>query len=408
MSKSKTMRAGAGPLSAAATTNVFRFGYGQLLVLTMITTLPAMAIVSLFPALPLLLRHFGDTPNASVLVPLIVTAPGICIALLSPIAGAIADRFGRRRTLLLALVLYGCAGSLPLFLDDLLAIIGSRLLLGVAEASLVTTGYALVADYFPPEVRARWLSIQAALGSCIAASLTFVGGFLADFSWRGPFLLYLVALPLFVACLSFIKEPKARVDDKEQTPGGGAFPWRLMMIVAAVTLFSSTIFYGYILQIGFVFETLGLNGSGFIGLASGVASLGVILGAFLYRACERLSIERQLFVVFSLLGIGFGTIGLASSWHIALIGAFVEQLGAGMVVPTLAAWSYRFLPFEFRNRGTGIWISAFFMGQFSCPLVVALVRLAAPDQQMTIIAFGAMAIAGGVVGLLFGRTKATI
>lgn len=382
-----------------------RPGFVQLLIVTLITTLPAMAIVSLVPVIPLLLKHFASTPHAGILVPIIVTAPGACIALLSPFAGLIADRFGRRRVVLFALLLYGLAGSMPLILDTVVTIIGSRLLLGVAEAALVTTGYALVADYFPQEERGRWLSMQAAIGSCLAALLTLAGGVMADISWRAPFLLYLVAFPLFVACLKFIREPSPSEEEQPAMLATDGFPWRIMCVVAGVTLFSATLFYSYIVQIGLVFSRLGLDRSGYIGLAGGVAACGVILGAFLYRACQRLTLNRQLFIVFGLIGAGLTGVSLAQNWGFALAGAFVEQLGAGMLVPTLAAWNYRFLPFAYRNRGTGIWVASFFMGQFSCPLAVALIQGIVSDQQKTILVFGVMAIVAGVVGLLLGQRE---
>ena len=43
---------------------------------------PIMAIVSLAPAVPKIMEHFPGTPNAQILVPLMVTTPGIMVTLL--------------------------------------------------------------------------------------------------------------------------------------------------------------------------------------------------------------------------------------------------------------------------------------------------------------------------------------
>src|SRR5689334_12107155 len=74
---------------------------------------PIMAIISLAPAVPSILWHFQDAPQAPTLVPLLVTAPGIMVALLSPVAGWAADRFGRRPLIIAATFLYGVLGIAP-------------------------------------------------------------------------------------------------------------------------------------------------------------------------------------------------------------------------------------------------------------------------------------------------------
>jgi MFS family permease len=109
-------------------------GANQGLALIAVGTMPTLAIVSLVPNLPQLFQQFADVPGHEWLVPMIITVPSLCIALFSPFAGLVADRFGRRRLLLLALVLYGTAGVLPFFLTDLKTILLTRFGIGIAEA----------------------------------------------------------------------------------------------------------------------------------------------------------------------------------------------------------------------------------------------------------------------------------
>lgn len=69
--------------------------------------LPIMAIIALAPALPTLMAHFKDVGNPALMVPLLLTAPSACIALLAPVAGVVTDRFGRRHLMLASMVVYG-------------------------------------------------------------------------------------------------------------------------------------------------------------------------------------------------------------------------------------------------------------------------------------------------------------
>ncbi len=98
----------------------------QGIVLVLINMLPSMAIVCLMPALPTLQAHFKDVLNKDLLIPLILTAPGLCIALIAPFAGYFIDKFGRRQLLIVFLFLYGLGGVLPVFLDGFNAVITGR------------------------------------------------------------------------------------------------------------------------------------------------------------------------------------------------------------------------------------------------------------------------------------------
>jgi len=87
----------------------------QALILVFTTQLPIMGLLSLIPIIPILFQQFGQHPNAKFLIPLMITAPSVCIALLSPMAGFLADRLGRRRLLLGAVLGYGICGFATVF-----------------------------------------------------------------------------------------------------------------------------------------------------------------------------------------------------------------------------------------------------------------------------------------------------
>jgi hypothetical protein len=64
-------------------------------------------------------------------------------------------------------------------------------------------------------------------------------------------------------------------------------------------------------------------------------------------------------------------------------------VGTGMLLPALLTSAMSRLAFEDRGRGTGLWMAAFFGGEFVCPLV-----LLAGES-----AVGSLAGAVGVLGL---------
>ncbi|MBJ7418466.1 MAG: hypothetical protein JHC88_23945, partial [Niveispirillum sp.] len=62
-------------IAAPASGDVRKAGIAQAIILVISGFLPILAIVSLTPAVPTILDHFKDVANASLLVPVLVSAP---------------------------------------------------------------------------------------------------------------------------------------------------------------------------------------------------------------------------------------------------------------------------------------------------------------------------------------------
>jgi hypothetical protein len=77
-----------------------------------------------------------------------------------------------------------------------------------------------------------------------------------------------------------------------------------------------------------------------------------------------------------------------------------------MLLPALLTSAMSRLAFEDRGRGTGLWMAAFFGGEFLCPLVLLAVE---PQVGSLAGAVGVLGLAAAVVaaGLLAARRRAT-
>ncbi len=341
-------------------------------------TLSTMAIVLLAPVLPKLQQEFAATPNAAYLVPMVLTTPALCVAILSPIAGALGDYFGRRRLLLASFAVYGVVGLAPIFLTDLKTIIASRVLVGIAEALIMVLSTTMIGDYFTGERRDRWLAGQTAVASLSALLFFNVGGLLGGFGWRTPFWVYASAFLMLAAVAAFTWEFEG-----ERDPAGEAahlhnaswadFPWRTMAGIIAITIFASVLFYTVQIQAAPGLVALGLDSTARIGFLTSVASLGVPLGTQIYSRAPETRVPKLLAIEFAMLGVGFLVMSHAHTTTMFLIGCGLNQVGAGMVLPTLLVWAVSKLRFEVRSRGTGLWTAAFALGQFLSPIVVTFI-----------------------------------
>jgi MFS family permease len=381
-----------------------RAGIGQGATIVVAAFLPIMAIVSLAPAIPRIIQHFGGGP-AVTLVPLMVTAPGLLIALFSPLMGWLSDRYGRRPILLVATFIYGCLGVAPLLFSSLREIFAARLGLGVCEAAILTATNALIGDYFDPAQRRLWLTVQGVVGPIFGTTVILTGGAVTERLWNGAFAIYGVAFVVFLAMVLFIFEPPrvarhVEAHDQDATP----FPWRDVTAFSAVTLFSAMLYYVGIVQAGLAFGAVGVASPKMLGMLISLASMGVPVGAILFWLVARRASRATLVACFlSLLGAGMVGVGLSHNYQTATTLAVLQQIGSGMTIPALIYWATSVLDGRHRGRGMGIWNSAFFFGQFLSPLMFSFVRIYAGGVLQTFVALGVMALVGGAVAICLGR-----
>ncbi|WP_306397264.1 MFS transporter [Telluria beijingensis] len=387
----------------AAVSTPARAGWRQGWILVFSGFLPVMAILALAPTLPTLMAHFGEVPYASVMVPLLVTAPSAGIALFAPAAGVIADRFGRRRLMLGGMVLYGVGGLIPLFIDNFWAVVAGRVVIGLGEAGLLTAVNTLLADYYEEKERHRWLALQGVVGSLLG-SLTIAGsGFLAAQGWQWPFLVYAVSIPIFLGSLMYLFEPAPRQPAvvRQSAPAAAApFPYLVAAAVCGVTVLLSTLYYVQVINFSLLLRELGIVDPKAIGLRTALPSLGVPLGAILFILTVRFGARMQILLVFGGFAIGLCGIGLAPDYRVALGFAFIQQVASGIIVPALISWAQGRFDFEHRGRGMGWWSSSFFVAQFLSPAVVNLVRVQVGSLQAAFLVFGLVAAAGAVAVLV--------
>lgn len=365
-------------------------------------TMAVMGIVVLAPILPQLQSAFRDSPHADYLVPMVLTTPALCVMLFSWVAGILGDAFGRRRLLIASMIVYAVLGVMPLFLSDLGAILLSRVGVGLCEAMVMTLSTTLIGDFFHGHARDRWLASQTAVASLSALLFFNLGGLLGRFGWRGPFAIYASSVLMVLLVLRYTWEPRREDEQGADVArlGWAEFPWRWMAIVAAVSVFSAVMFYVVQIQAGFGLNLHGITDPAEIGFLTSLASLGVPLGTFVFQALLRWPAAALFLIEFAIFGGSFLEMSHAATAHEFLLGAAANQLGAGMLLPTMLTWAMRPLPYDIRSRGTGFWMAAISGGQFLSPIVVTAISKQSGGLLATFEVLGFVCFAAAAVALL--------
>ncbi len=365
--------------------------------------LPIIAIVAMGPAVPAMIDHFANDPEARAKVPAMIGAPGLAMALLAPFAGALVDRFGRRPLLLVCTLLYAVFGSAPLFLDDLDHIYASRLLLGVSEAGILTVVNTLIGDYWDDKSRKNWLFLQGLLGPFIAAIVSLIVGYATKTQWNGVFFVYLVALPIWAAMFVCLFEPKRAEAPQAAlsapTPPATGFPWGSALLIAAVTFFASMLYYVFIINGALLFREVGVTEPERYGKLIFIPSLFILLGAAIFRLLAMRPNILQMGVLLLLMGAGLAGLGLATTVPMMIAALIVQQTAAGMTVPTLIGWTQSKFGFDHRGRAMGIWTGAFFLGQSQSPRLVHTLDAQIGSMQGAFLTAGMVGLAAAAVTL---------
>lgn len=323
------------------------------------------------PALPGISRHFSEQPQ--VLIQLILTIPALMITLFSPLMGYLADRFGRKKLLLTMLFIYGFAGVAGFFIDRVDLLLSSRALMGIAVAGILSISTTLVGDYFDSAERARFLGLQSscmALGGVIFINL---GGILSDWSWRGPFLLYLTGVLLLPYAWAMLKEPHIQsTANTGITDAPVKVDYGRTALGYFIAMISMTMFYMFPAQLPFLLSQQGQISGMAIGIALSMSALTASIVAFGYGYYKPfLSVMTIYILGFLLAASGLLIVGFTQSYAMAIVGAAISGFGLGAFMPNTTTWLMRITPQRVRGRVFGGFTSTFFFGQFISPVVVA-------------------------------------
>ena len=365
--------------------------------LLFVSTLTIMSGATISASLPGIAARFADVENVALLSRLVLTLPAVFIALFSPAAGFLVDRFGRKPLLTVSLALFAIAGASGLVLDTLPGLLVGRAVLGLAVGGIMTATTALVGDFFQGPARDRYMGLQQAFVGVGGTLFLTGGGFLAEVHWRGPFLIYTVAILLVPAALALLPEPR-RARPASLATGEGALDGHatallaLLFLAAAVNMIA---FYMIPTQLPFYLGSLGFSAPSLAGTAIGAGQLVGVVSALAFAPFRRLAGIMGVFGLgFVSAGLSFLLLSSAESYAGVLAAMAVSGVCMGTIMPNFAAAAMLLAPPARRGRVSGLLVSSIFAGQFLSPLV-SQPLIAASGYD------GAYAIVGSVV-LVFG------
>jgi MFS family permease len=168
------------------------------------------------PVLPQLATSFGVGATAA---SVIVSAFALSRLLLAPAAGSLVDRLGERPVYVTGLLLVAASSAACAFAPDYWTLLAVRGLGGIGSTMFTISASGLIVRLAPPEARGRVSGLYAASFLMGSIAGPVLGGLLAVFGLRVPFLVYAAALVVAAAVVQALLG-RGSMPHRRTTSGG--------------------------------------------------------------------------------------------------------------------------------------------------------------------------------------------
>ncbi|RWX54684.1 multidrug effflux MFS transporter [Photobacterium chitinilyticum] len=254
--------------------------------------------------------------------------------------GVVADRIGRRKTMLLGLSIYAASAAGAVLAPNFEALMFARGVsaFGIAVGSVVTQ--TMLRDSYDGTALSKVFSYMG-MGISISPVVGMMsGGFLADWGGHSYVFFTLSGLALVLLIVSILKLPETMPANTQASALSDLFQqmirdrgiWRNALLVAAFNI----LLFSYYLQGPFLFEQLGYSSIQF-GRSGVVLAIGTFAGSLLNkRLVQHGFTHPKLLALASILGL-FGAVGVlllqGSLWF--LIPMVLVVMGFGIGIPNV-------------------------------------------------------------------------
>ncbi|WP_411140544.1 multidrug effflux MFS transporter [Streptomyces sp. x-80] len=363
------------------------------LVLGGLTAVPPLSMDMYLPALPEVTTAL-HSPAATVQLTLTTCLAGMALGQM--IVGPMSDRWGRRRPLLVGMVIYVLATALCAVATNAELLIAFRLLQGLAGAAGIVIARAVVRDLYDGVAMARFFATLMLISGVAPVVAPLIGGQILQVTdWRGVFVV-LTVVGVLLTLLVWRKLHETLPPERRHSGGLGQ-TLRTMRDLLADRAFS-----GYLLVGAFAFAALFayISASPFVvqeiygaspqvfSLLFGINSVGLVAVGQLNGKVlvGRVSLDKVLGIGLVLIAVAaaglllmssgvFGTVGLVPM----AAGLFVLMSAMGLVMPSTNTQALLRTPHAAGSASALLGTSTFLLGSVASPLVgIAGERTAVP------------------------------
>lgn len=396
--------------------------------------------------LPVFAEEFGLTKDV---LGIIGSVSNIGVMVGSLVSGLVSDRVGRKKVIVIAMIMWGIAGLAQASAQNLVMLIGTRILLGFAIGIQLSATITLVSEFAPSKIRGKYVVLLlslAPLGSAAAGVLCY---FMipSGMGWRGvsiveavPALVALViwkVVPesaLWLEAKGYQKEAdevmtmvesnaekslgttlppvtipeaaKAAANSKASGKKASFFSKKFLKTNIMISIWwPATMIASYGLTTWFtnIFVEKGIQLSSSIAYVS-IMTLGGVLGVFVIpKLMEKVGRKITCIIIGAIAAVAAFCYGSAEITPLLIIFGMLFNFGAQGVAQVSNAYASELYPTSVRNTGLGY---AQFIGRLGSvvgPVILGVIMNGFGGVQAAVYFAALMYVIGGVSVMVFGE-----
>ncbi len=309
----------------------------NLRIIFLITLMAVLGVASITPALPVIKEHFAIPKQQIGWLITAFTLPGV---FLTPVIGILADRHGRKKVLIPALLLFSIAGSSCFFINDFNILLGLRFLQGTGAAALGSLNVTLIGDLFSGQKRAEAMGYNSGVLSIGTAIYPGIGGLLTMIGWNYPFLLPILGFAVAILTIYKLKtvEPISKQSFKDYILQTGKYISNMHIIgLFILSIITFVLLYGAILTyLPFLLVSKFQANPFMIGILLSAQSVTTaITSARLGQIVKKINSKFVLMIAFFLYATALFILPFISKMMLLIIPIALYGMAQGMNIPNI-------------------------------------------------------------------------
>lgn len=273
-------------------------------------------------------------------------------------AGTYLDRFGRKRMLIVSLIIFLIVMILHLFVNDLSLLLIIRFIHGAMHGCITTAAGAIAADLIPDERRGEGTGYYATSMNIAMAFGPFLGMFLYEHSSFTAIFIVGIIVALFdliVTC--FLKVPETPTLDEQKKGFNFKNYIEPKAVPISVVIFVITLAYASLLSFltQYAKEMNLVSISSFFFVIYAIAV--IVTRPFTGKWFDQFGANRVNYPLLLILAIGFFTLSIAQNGFVFLLSAVWIGIGYGTLISNFQAIAIQESPSHRKSLAT----STFFM-----------------------------------------------
>jgi MFS family permease len=330
-----------------------------------------------------------------------VAAYGVGEVLAGGLGGDLADRLGRRITIISSMLISSAALIALSQMQHYGAIVGTAFVVGVSSEMYRPASSALVADLVPEGQRVTTFAVLRLASNLGFACGSAAAAFLASHSFQLIFAADAGSSALF-ALIAVLTIPTDRPRKGQERPGRSAyrtlFKDRSFMLVVLPAVLISFVYYQELLGIPFRVRELGFSATDFGLLLTFNGALVVLLELPISAVTMRRDPRWMLAIGFLLVGIGFALTGSATTMPALLGTVAIWSTGEMIGAPVSYAYVADLAPPDLQGRYQGVFGLAWGSGAVSGPAIAGALLPEAAAVFWPLLGVLGLVSAGMVLG----------